>query len=1123
MQRPPCTTSLEARQQLVDALRLDLVGPDESRPDLANETLPNSPPSRWYLTGFLAPSTLPFDLRASDDPADGEDIGAASDADDDDGDNSNNSDDTAVKARSKPQFPSSIGLSVLVGPDTRSLHVAVRWASYAPVGVNIELDETSDSDKPQIQRHERDWRRTPHHAVVHIPLSASGKCSLPVVEPNGQPWGLVVTAIARDVPVHTNTGLVQGTRTVAIFVENQRQQTDKTTRDHDYAFQVELDVTCTEGFVARPNMAELNSTEFDAQVADLQFQDLAEWAIGHGVATRAFEQNGVCSRVSTCWIPEQAVARVQAAGSEPLMDELADPARSADELQASLRSLVADYRAWIDAQRTAISTYPRKGRRETAEKLLVQALVAAERMERGIALLADDPVRAAFQAANRALADAQRKRVQNPAVKPRWRAFQIAFVLMNLDSFVDRHGADRKLAELIYFPTGGGKTEAYLGVAAFAMFYRRLSRPDAYDGVSVLMRYTLRLLTLDQLGRAAGLVCAMELTRRQNPATWGTRPFEIGLWVGGSATPNQIGDLNKPAERTARYLVRAYQKNSGGSRPVPVERCPWCHSELTPQSYAFTSETATRRSELRLVCPSYACEFSRLDTGGLPMLLVDENIYDRTPAFVIATVDKFAQICWTAESGRLLGRQRTNNEPRLAPPDLCIQDELHLISGPLGTMVGAYEVALDVLATDNEGVPVKTITATATVRRAQQQIRALYGREVAIFPPRGLHRDDAYFAQTVPVGGNEAGRLYLGIAAPGRSLKVVLLRVYTALLCAAQRIRDELAEARLSTEVIDPYMTLVGYFSSLRELGGSRRIVEDEVTSRAQNYFIRERRESNYGDTFHDRRNIDLEELTSRRSTTEISATKERLTVRTDGDRSLDVALATNMISVGLDISRLGLMTVLGRPKTTSEYIQATSRVGRDPNKPGLVVTLFNPYRVRDRSHFERFEYDHRAFYRNVEAVSVTPFAPRALDRAAAPVVVAVARHTIDALRAADAAGQLSAGTVVVEPALAAIKKRLQAAAAGLHDADAAVNSALLQAHDVVDSWKQLADSTALNSNVMVYRQSDNKSAVRLLREPLDPDVLKDRRGDLARMRAPWSLRDVEASSSVEIKPGRGR
>jgi hypothetical protein len=318
-------------------------------------------------------------------------------------------------------------------------------------------------------------------------------------------------------------------------------------------------------------------------------------------------------------------------------------------------------------------------------------------------------------------------------------------------------------------------------------------------------------------------------------------------------------------------------------------------------------------------------------------------------------------------------------------------------------------------------------------------------------------------------------------------------------------------------------MTLLGYFSSLRELGGSRRIVEDEVSSRAASvYYARRRREEAEGD-FVDRKINLPSELTSRVSTADISKAKQALGVSCDKNGSLDVALATNMISVGLDVARLGLMVVLGRPKTTSEYIQATSRVGRAVDRPGLVVTLFNPYRVRDRSHYERFVFDHEAFYRNVEAVSVTPFAARALDRAIAPVVVALARHTIERFRPLEGAGQMAgardAGAAVVD----LLRKQAQRALAGVNGADVLVNHAVLQADDVLDSWARLADEARAEGVELVYREGDRDRARWLLRDPLNADVRATNAGDIARMRAPWSLRDVEPSTAVEIRTGRAR
>jgi hypothetical protein len=188
-------------------------------------------------------------------------------------------------------------------------------------------------------------------------------------------------------------------------------------------------------------------------------------------------------------------------------------------------------------------------------------------------------------------------------------------------------------------------------------------------------------------------------------------------------------------------------------------------------------------------------------------------------------------------------------------------------------------------------------------------------------------------------------------------------------------------------------MTLLGYFNSLRELGGSRRIIEDEVKTRLAQY-ARRRRSEPVDRLFCDRSiSYEVLELTSRVSTNDVAAAKRRLALPFHADERVDVALATNMISVGLDIIRLGLMVVLGQPKTSAEYIQSTSRVGRDPNRPGLVVTLLNVHKPRDRSHYERSETYHATFYRAVEPTSVTPFSPRALDRALVAALVALCRQ----------------------------------------------------------------------------------------------------------------------------------
>jgi hypothetical protein len=705
---------------------------------------------------------------------------------------------------------------------------------------------------------------------------------------------------------------------------------------------------------------------------------------------------------------------------------------------------------------------------------------------------------------------------------------------MNLAGIEKPESPERGIVDLLFFPTGGGKTEAYLGLAAFTLVMRRLQNPGLLSaGLCVLMRYTLRLLTLDQLGRAATLICALELERRKEPEKLGPWPFEVGLWVGEAATPNRMGKKGDGNERSARKRTLDFLRDTTRASPIPLENCPWCGARFGQRSFRLTpNEEHPKNLEVR--CISRACAFS--GETALPIVAVDEPIYRRLPCFLIATVDKFAQLPWVGLTGALLGKVErfdkggfygpcdpgvgTKLERALLPPDLIIQDELHLISGPLGTMVGLYETAIDALSTrkvDGQPIRPKIVASTATVRRAEAQINALFGRKsVAIFPPPGPNRRDSFFAETVGVSEKHARR-YIGVAAQGRSLKVVLLRSYLALLAAAQKIHEQEGGGAAPKNPADPYMTLVGYFSSLRELGGSRRIVEDEVSSRLLGYDGRIRVGEKSGPFA--RRTIGLPvELTSREPTNKVAEAKRRLGLPAgDADR-VDVALATNMISVGLDITRLGLMVVLGQPKTTAEYIQATSRVGRDDTLPGLVVTLLNVHRPRDRSHYERFEAYHASFYRDVEATSVTPFSPRAVDRGLAAVVVAMARLGQADLTPAEAASTI----ITARGGLSWIAREVGARAeahASLSPAEGSELRGVLEGRvtDLLDAWKSVAVENEKVGAGLQYQQEAGKAPPPLLFDPLDPELQK--RGDNARkFKAQRSLRDVEPSVNLWVK-----
>ena len=1025
------------------------------------ETLPASPLVRdRYLVGMLAPRDVRTDPARFDEASNLEG----------DGEEGAESDRTAAVGF----FPSSLGLSFSVDAEATEIEVLASWGHYRKE--QRAADELRAIEGFYIRKRDADkemlsiWQRYDREGTVRVALvDGDIEATMPVPE---QP-AVVIRGRAR----RRN----DGSRLVTIFLVNE-QTSIKRNADERWLFQAALTVRDP---AARPiflerSYGEPTHAEADDERAQLGmlYRDALEFAVGHGVAVRAERAPGEERRaisISTCNVPTYELARTDQpiVAENPLLSPLERdmPVLAATpdaQFRERLQPIVTAYRAWIDAQEQRIGDPAQRlaAHEEAARDAITQARTIATRIEAGIAILESDSNAAeAFRFANEAmwqqrirqLAIAQRRSLSDAAssdeaksaVPPleefvrlvdvpanrSWRLFQIAFICLNLPSLVDpRHSersGDDAVLDLLFFPTGGGKTEAYLGLVAFTLAIRRLQGTiesdegplDGSEGVAVFMRYTLRLLTSQQFARASALICACEVLRRNKAAAdarWGTVPFRLGLWIGQNTTPNYF--------KAALDAVEAARQRSGYtggySNPLQLAACPWCGAGLEV-GRDIKPDKVRWRTLLFCSDPFGTCAFTerRAPGEGIPVVTTDEEVYRLLPAFLIATIDKFARLPWLGPMHLLFGRtyQRCERHGfrshdldrssgyeendrhnaagsvpahktvacnRLRPPDLIIQDELHLISGPLGTLAGLYEAAIDRLASVCIGgitVRPKVVASTATIRRAASQVNALFARRLSLFPPPVLDAGETFFARETPPSQTAPGRLYVGICARGQRLKAAEARMSISILAAAQKVFDRYGEAA------DPYMTMLDYFSSLRELAGMRRLVDDDVRQRLSMAATRGLGKRSTA--------LTVKELTSRMSSGEIPKTLDGLTVSfAPGTRSgyngpFDVVLATNMISVGVDVPRLGLMIVVGQPKSTAEYIQATSRIGREANRPGIVFTLYNWARPRDLSHYERFEFDHATFYRQVEPLSLTPFSSRALDRALAAVLVGIVRQ----------------------------------------------------------------------------------------------------------------------------------
>lgn len=693
---------------------------------------------------------------------------------------------------------------------------------------------------------------------------------------------------------------------------------------------------------------------------------------------------------------------------------------------AAMKTMVDSYSVWIEnlVQMTGDDNIVKPQYRTKAREHIKNCNETCNRMQCGLALLKNpdnEIIRNAFQLANRAMFMQRiHLKIQEDDKYPddttlqdmlstldyravednySWRPFQLAFLLMSLKSIVEPESCERDIVDLIWFPTGGGKTEAYLGLTAFTIFYRRLAYLSESGGTAVIMRYTLRLLAAQQFVRAATLICACEAIRKDserrkkyNEYPLGKETISIGLWIGGDHTPNK----NDIAKDNLEKLIKSSDIRYGKDRfnKFQILKCPWCGTKMVKDIDQSTGKPVgdwgyrlKNNRNLYLCCTQEGCLYN----GRLPIQVVDEELYSNPPTLLFGTVDKFAMLPWKKDVGAFFATGSKNRTP-----ELIIQDELHLISGPLGTMVGLYETAVDALCSAKVVKP-KIIASTATIRRAKEQCSVLYNREVRQFPPPGINAEDSFFAREADIVPEkyEYGRMYVGIMPSGKTKAMMEIRAIAAVL---QRV-DMLD---CPDEVKDKFWTLAIYFNSLRDLGKCRTMIDDDVKD-----FIKR---TAYRFGIGRGRVIGTSaELTSRVSTSELNETLEKLE-RLQYSReniankkyAINTLLATNMISVGVDVARLNVMIIVGQPKLTSEYIQASSRIGR--SYPGVAITLYDGTKSRDRSHYEQFKAYQESFYKYVEPTGATPFSKPARDRALHAVVVSMVRHLYGLSLDADAA-----------------------------------------------------------------------------------------------------------------------
>lgn len=1017
--------SLRNRERMIDAAKVEIVGPgkihefasplnvigntelagDEAYNNyywmnggIKEEILQYEYPSRRYAAGVL----FPIDTTV------GETVGdevvlenAIEEKKSVERDVVVETDSEEVAIQNDERLPSSLGVTCNISNNTKVLTVTLEGARYKPHTITIKG-----------KGNRKWWLRETINSKVDLQMEnllqqQIFKQRLPIFNRLNEE----ITSIYME--LHIQCREVYGQRLTTVTVTNRSKTGEKESSQFDELMLFQSGIilqTDNQGkFISYPKHYQRNLPMTDDEANDeLLYRNKINYAVGHGCSVSC-DDNAVVREIRSTFIPTYETTSMTPDIEVMIEDKLEKinikmldlvNAESFAQLETILMPIIHGYRQWIEEKEEEIPKLDAKLHNAAIYNLNLckESLV---RMKNGLQHLRNSQVKDAFTLANKAilLQQVNGKKTRTATINGTeitfdisyedtvfkldklqtstnsWRAFQIAFFLMSLDSIVNDESLEREIVDLIWFPTGGGKTEAYLGVAAFEMFYRRILNPqDA--GVDVIMRYTLRLLTADQFQRSSRLMCAMEVIRREHPKYLGKTPYSIGMWVGGSTSPNSYS--------VAFEKLRGLKLGKRDSEFV-VGKCPWCGCTLGKIGNRKNTLTAGYKkvgNRFVTFCPDTACDFS----DEIPVYFIDEAIYEQKPTFLIGTVDKFVQLTWNPKARSIFGIGE-NGEQLVTPPNLIIQDELHLISGPLGTLAGLYETVIEELCTKTvkgKRIKPKIISATATIKEFGMQAKCLFGRNQAkLFPSPGLDIDDSFFAK-VAVDENDKplpGRKYAGIFTSNVGLLMAQVKVFSGVLQEGNQI---------PIDERDPYWTLLSFYNSLRDLGAGINLCSMDIPTYMRSIQNREGYQEN-------RFIKDPLELTSRMQSDEVTKTIDKLKVELtvkNQKQVLDVCLASNIIEVGVDIDRLSMMAVVGQPKTTAQYIQVTGRVGRRwMERPGLIFTVYSNRNSRDKSHFEHFIEYHQRLYAQVETTSVTPFSDASIDRGLYAVSIAFLRQ----------------------------------------------------------------------------------------------------------------------------------